>query len=432
MENSRRLSSAELVVSKETIGDPKSLEAELRHLQQQLEKTWTLTEKAKATLYRTYSGTNPQESESTSQHLNTNNDGDGTNIAAGSSKGRKFDVSHWKYSTLRDTINASCDMDLIKTCCEEIYRRREHYDSFRSKQDKSPSKIVPKILASEIKTPGRKLFEKQDQIQREEKQKFIGELLVGRQNEIAKMERRISIDQEKSERVQRQLQKLNLKLKEQIELERRARHELASKLTDAPDTTVNNVPDVPPKPNLSTWKFLELREMIQASDVTDVDLLEACREELCKRLKVYHSWKAKNKIGSDEFQGNIRVPVSLFEETASSCTQKGDSKKEQRFFRIPFEVPEGKKMTYPGGVSQGPQKGWWYAHYDGHWIGRQMELHPDREPILLVSGKDDTRMCELHLEETRLTRKRGAEIIDTEFEELWSKHGGQSYGPRGN
>ena len=34
------------------------------------------------------------------------------------------------------------------------------------------------------------------------------------------------------------------------------------------------------------------------------------------------------------------------------------------------------------------------------------------------------KMCELSLEETGLTRKRGAEILANEFENEWSKNGG--------
>ena len=37
------------------------------------------------------------------------------------------------------------------------------------------------------------------------------------------------------------------------------------------------------------------------------------------------------------------------------------------------------------------------------------------------------QMCELSLDETGLTRKRGAEILLQEFENEWSKNGGQSY-----
>ena len=56
----------------------------------------------------------------------------------------------------------------------------------------------------------------------------------------------------------------------------------------------------------------------------------------------------------------------------------------QRFFRIPFVrpsgggsggsgVPGGGEVSSPAGSAQ---QGWWYAHFDGDWIGRQMELHP--------------------------------------------------------
>ena len=38
-------------------------------------------------------------------------------------------------------------------------------------------------------------------------------------------------------------------------------------------------------------------------------------------------------------------------------------------------------------------------------------------------------MCELSLEETGLTRKKNAEITEHEFEEAWSKHGGQPLPP---
>jgi len=37
------------------------------------------------------------------------------------------------------------------------------------------------------------------------------------------------------------------------------------------------------------------------------------------------------------------------------------------------------------------------------------------------------KMCELSLEETGLTRKRGAEIFESDFEKEWAKHGGNEY-----
>lgn len=36
-------------------------------------------------------------------------------------------------------------------------------------------------------------------------------------------------------------------------------------------------------------------------------------------------------------------------------------------------------------------------------------------------------MCELSLEETGLTKKKGAEVLGREFEQEWSKSGGSEY-----
>ena len=51
--------------------------------------------------------------------------------------------------------------------------------------------------------------------------------------------------------------------------------------------------------------------------------------------------------------------------------------RQQRYFRIPFIRPGD-----PHKDLQGKKKGWWYAHFDGPWIARQMELHPDPQPLL--------------------------------------------------
>lgn len=44
-----------------------------------------------------------------------------------------------------------------------------------------------------------------------------------------------------------------------------------------------------------------------------------------------------------------------------------------------------------------------------------------------AAGKDDMEMCELSLEETGLSRKRGAEILPRQFEEIWERCGGVQY-----
>ena len=91
-----------------------------------------------------------------------------------------------------------------------------------------------------------------------------------------------------------------------------------------------------------------------------------------------------------------------------------------RYFRIPFVRPNANP-------SDSDKRGWWYANFDGEYVARQMELHADKPPILLVAGVDDMQMCELSLEETGLTRKRGAEILEHEFNREWEKNGGKCY-----
>lgn len=53
---------------------------------------------------------------------------------------------------------------------------------------------------------------------------------------------------------------------------------------------------------------------------------------------------------------------------------------DQRFFRIPFVRPEAEIGATALSPSSVTEKGWWYAHFDGDWIARQMEIHPNRNP----------------------------------------------------
>ncbi|XP_032729077.1 unconventional myosin-VI isoform X5 [Lontra canadensis] len=188
------------------------------------------------------------------------------------------------------------------------------------------------------------------------------------------------------------------------------------------------------KYDLSKWKYAELRDTINTS--CDLELLAACREEFHRRLKVYHAWKSKNKKRNTETEQRAPKSVTDYDfapflnnspqqNPASQLParqQEIEMNRQQRFFRIPFIRPADQYKD-----PQNKKKGWWYAHFDGPWIARQMELHPDKPPILLVAGKDDMEMCELNLEETGLTRKRGAEILPRQFEEIWERCGGIQY-----
>ncbi|XP_055005724.1 unconventional myosin-VI-like [Boleophthalmus pectinirostris] len=210
------------------------------------------------------------------------------------------------------------------------------------------------------------------------------------------------------------------------------------------------------KHELSKWKYAELRDAINTScgesrycgltpecsavwlythppHMSSVEnqkhrllLFSRTFLEFHRRLKVYHAWKSKNKKRNTDAEQ--RAPKSVTDYALQQAPPipprqlEAALNRQQRFFRIPFIRP-GDQFKDPSGK----KKGWWYAHFDGPWIARQMELHPDKQPILLVAGKDDMEMCELSLEETGLSRKRGAEILPRQFEEIWERCGGKDY-----
>ncbi|XP_026550916.1 unconventional myosin-VI isoform X4 [Pseudonaja textilis] len=228
-----------------------------------------------------------------------------------------------------------------------------------------------------------------------------------------------------------------------LEQERRD-HELALRIAQSESELINDEAQLDPslrrgpsvqatkaaagikKHDLSKWKYADLRDTINTS--CDIELLAACREEFHRRLKVYHAWKAKNKKRNTEMEQRAPKSVTDYaqQNPASQLSvrqqQEIEMNRQQRYFRIPFIRPADQYKD-----PQNKKKGWWYAHFDGPWIARQMELHPDKQPILLVAGKDDMEMCELNLEETGLTRKRGAEILPRQFEEIWERCGGIQY-----
>eukprot|EP00118_Oscarella_pearsei_P025773 m.308745 g.308745 ORF g.308745 m.308745 type:complete len:1237 (+) comp44674_c0_seq1:53-3763(+) len=187
------------------------------------------------------------------------------------------------------------------------------------------------------------------------------------------------------------------------------------------------------KNDLSQWKYAELRDVINTS--CNIELLDGCREEFHRRLKVYHAWKMRNKknvqsAARDSEEDHKRAPdeIMLSAEAAKSSPPPPEqppsvepAEVPQRYFRVPFVHPS--KNAQAGYQS----KGWWYAHFDGQWIARQIDMYPGKKPVVLVAGKDDMEMCELRLTETGLTRKKGAEILPKQFEDLWASLSGPQY-----
>uniref|UniRef100_A0A7I4XXY4 Myosin heavy chain 95F n=2 Tax=Haemonchus contortus TaxID=6289 RepID=A0A7I4XXY4_HAECO len=188
------------------------------------------------------------------------------------------------------------------------------------------------------------------------------------------------------------------------------------------------------KYDLSTWRYAELRDTINTS--TDMELLLACKEEFHRRLRIYNAWKSRNQ--SQQENETPRAPNAVYANAQISertviAPQVNPALIMQRYFKVPFSRPADIYKNHNNNNnnnnclitdSRTVQNGLWYAHFNGQWIQRQIEMHPNKTPVLLVAGRDDLHMCEIPLDQTGLTRKKGAEILETEFETVWLHLGG--------
>ncbi|KAF8365504.1 hypothetical protein PRIPAC_83333 [Pristionchus pacificus] len=197
--------------------------------------------------------------------------------------------------------------------------------------------------------------------------------------------------------------------REEKEKEERQREEKERKRLDATLNAERRMEENvgPPQESvandLSTWKYGELRDAINNS--TDIEMLMACKAEFHRRLRVYNEWKMKtsNQNGSSPLPPCRPLPTT-------NCTLKNN---EHRYFKIPL-----------GGA--GGQQGLLYIHFDGQWVGRQMEMRPGQKPALMKAGKDDGKMMHMSLEQSGLTRRKGAEIKGEEFDTVWTHLGGEA------
>ncbi|XP_058611322.1 myosin VIa isoform X6 [Onychostoma macrolepis] len=343
-------------------------------------------------------------------------------------------------STVMSRIDIDHEHQALVTRSQELLSTMQ-----KKKQEEEEMERLRRIQDEMERERKRREEEEQKRKQEEEERRLKAEMELKRKQEEEERKKREEEERRLQEEMELQLQAEREQEAGQqavLEQERRDR-ELALRIAQSeaelipeetpvdaglrrsPQVAATNAQVDVKKYELSKWKYAELRDTINTS--CDIELLAACREEFHRRLKVYHAWKSKNKkrntqdeqrapkVVTDYAQQNPVVPVLPRQ-------QEIVINRQQRFFRIPFIRP-GDHYKDP----QNKKKGWWYAHFDGPWIARQMELHPDKHPILLVAGKDDMEMCELSLEETGLTRKRGAEILPRQFEEFWERCGGIQY-----
>uniref|UniRef100_A0A8D2LX86 Unconventional myosin-VI n=1 Tax=Varanus komodoensis TaxID=61221 RepID=A0A8D2LX86_VARKO len=346
-------------------------------------------------------------------------------------------------SSLQKKKQQEEEAERLRRIQEEMEKERKRLEEEEQRQKKEEEE---RRLKCEIEAKRKQ--EEEERRKREEEERRIQaevELQLAREREeanqqqaVLEQERRdhelaLRIAQSESELVTDESQQ-DLGLRRYWIVEQMAR-EMSEMLSRGPSVQATKAAAGTKKHDLSKWKYAELRDTINTS--CDIELLAACREEFHRRLKVYHAWKSKNKKRNTEMEQRAPKSVTDYDfapflnnstqhnptsQLSARQQQEIEVSRQQRYFRIPFIRPADQYKD-----PQNKKKGWWYAHFDGPWIARQMELHPDKPPILLVAGKDDMEMCELNLEETGLTRKRGAEILPRQFEEIWERCGGIQY-----
>ena len=77
---------------------------------------------------------------------------------AGSKAGGKHDLSKWTYAELRDTINTSCDVELLESCREEFHRRLKVYHAWKTKNRKRVTGQSDERAPKAVMDNGKTLF----------------------------------------------------------------------------------------------------------------------------------------------------------------------------------------------------------------------------------------------------------------------------------
>jgi myosin VI len=328
------------------------------------------------------------------------------------------------------------------------------YDNCQSEIQKVKTQLNKEVEEEKLRKIKEVIENIQKQKEEEEKRQLILEENHKRKMEIEERRRKAEEEEMKSKKEieLREKQKDELKKQQdeiesikskQLEQEKRDQdlaHRLAQTLKSNNEMELTSLPPPPtlhPTPNnnnnkdLSKLKYSELRDAINNS--CDIELLTLYRDEFHRRIKAYHQWKNKNKKSkqSEDDDDGDRAPLSIMaalkdEQIKQKLGEmKSKTQNEQRFFRIQYSKPSDKMRSEKDYSNKlipfvkSKKQGFWYVHFDGDYVARQMEIYDNKEPVLLSAGVDDLKMCELKLEDTGLTAIRGAEILESEFESLW-------------
>uniref|UniRef100_A0AC34R988 Myosin motor domain-containing protein n=1 Tax=Panagrolaimus sp. JU765 TaxID=591449 RepID=A0AC34R988_9BILA len=296
-------------------------------------------------------------------------------------------------------------------------------------REKEKMKQLERQIAAEKERQIQELKEKQNQ---ETKIRELREIEAKRQQEevlrqqkIVEIEAQMAYEKAEEEKRFKKLEQERL----DAELARRLAMEDGQTLDGLKTVQNNNNVARTGKQDLSSWTYAVLRDTINNSN--NIELLLACRQELASRLHQYHQWRSRNM--PEAASSSHRAPESVLNAAPvlhPEVSSRNAPAPIQRYFRVPFSAPSASDQSGQNThLRNSAVGGIWLAHFDGQFVARQMEIHPNKPPVLLVAGKDDDLMCELTLDQTQLTRKKGVEILPDEFEALWHKFHGPFYCP---
>lgn len=302
---------------------------------------------------------------------------------------------------LLEKVKETQDMDRLRQIQEQLEVERKRKEEEERVRKEEEARVAEERRVKKELEEQRKRELEEERLREEEQAKLAAEE-EAKAAQRAKEEREEALRKEQEERDNA----VNQQIKEDTG---------SSVVTEPKKAPLNDgVKDIS---KMKEWTYSDLRDTINTE--CDLEILEACREEFHRRLKAYQAWKTRNaqkRLKEEPIKPDLQITPAPLITAAPLPTPAPDAK--HRLFKVPFVYPSYNNPSI---------KGWWYAHFYGKWIVRQLEIHPEQAPLCLVAGKDDLRMCELSLQETGLTRRKGSEITLQEFDDLWSCCGGGAY-----
>lgn len=209
-------------------------------------------------------------------------------------------------------------------------------------------------------------------------------------------------------------------LQKELEIRRLKKQQLQHRLSVSDVSNVKSITR-PKEQDLTKWTYANLRNAINSKSEVDAALVESCREEYLRRMKVYQSWKRENNetktvekhpVGPvDEALDTPHDDSWLTEEESSSVVGMAI---EERFYKAP--------LTKCYGIENAVNiRGWLYTHLRGDTVARHMEIFPGKEPVLFTAGKDEVSGS---VGNEQMDMRNGKSISRKEFDSEWRKRGG--------